>query len=36
MLSRVAARVYKHVEEITDPRLNRGLNHDLGEIVFIA
>lgn len=36
MLSPLATVVYKHFEEITDPRLNRGLNHDLGELMFIA
>ncbi len=36
MLSNPAVRVYKYFEEMTAPRLNRGLNHDLGEIVFIA
>ena len=36
MLSPIATVVYKHFEEITDPRLNRGLNHDLGEMMFVA
>ena len=36
MLSPLATVVYNHFEEITDPRLNRGLNHDLGELMFIA
>lgn len=33
---RVDARVDKHLEEITDPRLNWGQYHDLGEIVFFT
>jgi len=31
-----AAVVYKHFENLTDPRLNRGKNHKLIEMVFIA
>jgi len=36
ILSLLATFVDKHFEEMTDPRLNRGLNHDLGELMFIA
>jgi len=35
MLSPLATVVYNHFEEITDPRLNRGLNHDFGEMMFL-
>lgn len=31
-----AAVVYKHFEKITDPRKNRGHNHNLMEMVFMA
>ena len=31
-----AAVVYKHFENVTDPRVNRGKNHELVEMVFIA
>ncbi|MCA9093283.1 MAG: hypothetical protein KDA68_07340 [Planctomycetaceae bacterium] len=36
MLSPLATDVFNHIEEINDPRLNRGLNHDLGEMMFLA
>lgn len=28
--------VYKHFEKLTDPRVNRGTNHDLHEMIFMA
>jgi predicted transposase YbfD/YdcC len=31
-----AAVVYKHFESLTDPRVNRGKNHSLIEMVFVA
>lgn len=31
-----AAVVYKHFENLTDPRINRGKNHDLLELIFVA
>ena len=31
-----AAVVYKHFEKLTDPRLNRGKNHELLDLVFLA
>ena len=31
-----AATVYKHFENITDPRTNRGCNHNLVEMIFVA
>jgi predicted transposase YbfD/YdcC len=31
-----AAVVYKHFENLTDPRVNRGRNHELVEMVFLA
>lgn len=31
-----AADVYKHFENLTDPRINRGKNHDLIEMIFLA
>jgi predicted transposase YbfD/YdcC len=31
-----AAVVYKHFENLSDPRVNRGKNHELLEMVFIA
>ncbi len=31
-----AGIVYKHFVKVTDPRLNRGTNHDLHEMVFMA
>ncbi len=31
-----AGIVYKHFEKVTDPRVNRGTNHDLHEMVFMA
>jgi predicted transposase YbfD/YdcC len=31
-----AAVVYKHFENLTDPRVNRGRNHDLVELIFLA
>ncbi len=36
MRSGPAAVVCKHFENLTDPRVNRGKNHDLLEMVFIA
>lgn len=36
MLSPLATVVYNHFEEMTDPRLKRGLNLDLGELMFIT
>jgi predicted transposase YbfD/YdcC len=31
-----AAVVYKHFENLTDPRVNRGNNHNLVEMIFLA
>jgi predicted transposase YbfD/YdcC len=31
-----AAVVYKHFENLTDPRINRGKNHELIEMIFLA
>lgn len=31
-----ACRIYKHFEKVTDPRVDRGANHDLLEMVFMA
>jgi predicted transposase YbfD/YdcC len=31
-----AATIYKHFENLTDPRVNRGHNHNLLEMVFLA
>lgn len=31
-----AAVIYKHFEKLTDPRLNRGKNHELLDLVFLA
>lgn len=31
-----AAVVYKHFENLTDPRINRGKNHSLIEMIFLA
>ena len=31
-----AGIVYKHFEKVTDPRVNRGANHNLHEMVFMA
>jgi predicted transposase YbfD/YdcC len=31
-----AAVVYKHFENLTDPRINRGKNHNLIEMIFLA
>jgi len=36
MATGLAAVVCKHFENITDPRANRGFNHDLGEMIFLA
>lgn len=31
-----ASNVYKHFEKLTDPRVDRGTNHDLHEMIFMA
>ncbi len=31
-----AAVIYKHFENLTDPRINRGKNHELIEMIFLA
>lgn len=31
-----AGIIYKHFENVTDPRVNRGTNHDLHEMIFMA
>lgn len=31
-----AAIVYKHFENVTDPRVDRGMNYDLTEMIFVA
>jgi predicted transposase YbfD/YdcC len=31
-----AAQIYEHFENITDPRLDRGCNHPLIELIFVA
>jgi predicted transposase YbfD/YdcC len=31
-----AGIIYKHFEKVTDPRVNRGANHDLLEMIFMA
>ena len=31
-----SAPIYKHFENVTDPRVNRGANHSLLEMVFVA
>jgi len=36
MAKGAAAVVYKYFENLTDPRVNRGRNHELVEMVFIA
>ena len=36
MVTGPAAVVYNHFEDITDPRLNRGRNHSLIEMIFLA
>lgn len=36
MATGLAATVYKHFEKITDPRTNRGCNHNLAEMIFVA
>ncbi len=36
MATGLAAVVFKHFENITDPRVDRGFNHDLGEMIFMT
>jgi predicted transposase YbfD/YdcC len=36
MASRLLGKIYDHFEELTDPRLNRGGNYPLLEMVFVA
>ena len=36
MVTGPAAVVYKHFENLTDPRINRGKNHSLIEMIFLA
>ena len=36
MATGLAVVVSKHFENITDPRVDRGFNHDLGEMIFLA
>ena len=36
MVTGPAAVVYKHFEDLTDPRINRGKNHSLIEMIFLA
>ena len=36
MMKGAASRVCKHFEIVTDPRVNRGTNHDLFEMIFMA
>lgn len=36
MTTTAASRVYKHFENLTDPRVYRGTNHDLLEMIFMA
>ena len=36
MTNRAACKVYKHFEKLTDPRVDRGTNHDLHEMIFMA
>ena len=36
MTKQPACRIYKHFEKLTDPRVDRGANHDLHEMIFMA
>lgn len=36
MSSSFVSRTYKHFEEITDPRINRGANYPLMEMIFLT
>lgn len=36
MTKKPACSVYKHFEKLTDPRVDRGTNHDLQEMIFMA
>lgn len=36
MTKGAASVVYKHFEKVTDPRVDRGRNHDLHEMIFMA
>jgi predicted transposase YbfD/YdcC len=36
MSSPIVSRTYKHFEEITDPRINRGANYPLTEMIFLT
>ena len=36
MASKLLGKVYEHFENVTDPRVNRGENHPLLEMVFVA
>jgi hypothetical protein len=29
-------KIYEHFENVTDPRLNRGANYPLAEMIFVA
>jgi hypothetical protein len=31
-----SAAIYKHFEKVTDPRINRGANHSLLDMIFVA
>ncbi|MFN8710194.1 MAG: transposase family protein, partial [Planctomyces sp.] len=36
MTKGAASVVYQHFEKVTDPRVDRGRNHDLHEMIFMA
>jgi predicted transposase YbfD/YdcC len=36
MASKLLGKIYEHFENVTDPRVNRGENHPLIEMVFVA
>lgn len=36
MTNSAACKVYKYFEKLTDPRVDRGTNHDLHEMIFMA
>ena len=36
MMRGPAGVIYKHFEEVSDPPVNRGVKHDLVEMIFMA
>ncbi|MFM7930299.1 MAG: transposase family protein, partial [Pirellula sp.] len=36
MATSFVCKIYNHFEEVTDPRVNRGANHPLIEMIFLT